>query len=350
MDHGHAPPLPLPPPAGPAPQEAAWRRWRHPVVRDLAWVLASPPLLQPRDSGLRWLNTAWGERAFRASADWLAALDRHPAPLHEVLAKRPGRLGTYFETLLLFWLSWPGNPLYRLVGHNIPVRTRTRTLGELDFLVEERQSGALQHWEVAVKFYLGVAPGGAHHDWIGPGLRDRLDLKVERLLQHQLGLTSRPEALGLLRHMGLPLPAPVCLLKGRLFYPPAARPADWAPAGAAPGHQTGWWMPQAAFLEQHGNAALRWIRLPKEHWLTPVDLTGDTPDPNGHVPHGQVPDRHVPNGHVPIGDPMTANRLLEALQAANDNRAAAVVGLLDGQEVTRGFITPAGWPSTPESA
>jgi hypothetical protein len=341
MDHG-TPPSSLPAPAEPAPQEASWRRWRHPVVRDLAWVLASPPLLQPRGTGLRWLNTAWGERAFRASEDWLAALDQHPAPLHDLLTKRPGRLGSYFESLLLFWLSWPGNPLYRLVGHNLAVRTKTRTLGELDFLVEERQSGTLQHWEVAVKFYLGVAPGGAHADWIGPGLRDRLDLKVERLLQHQLGLTTRPEAVGLLRHMDLPLPVPVCLLKGRLFYPSGARLADWAPEGSAPGHQTGWWMPQAAFLEQHAGTPLRWIRLPKEHWLTPVDLRMR----DAHA----VPDGHVPDRHVTIGDALEAGRLVETLLAANDNRAAAVVGLLDGQEVSRGFITPAGWPNPLEPA
>ncbi|MDF3029504.1 MAG: hypothetical protein K0R03_62 [Moraxellaceae bacterium] len=331
MDTGRDPAA-LPLYETPALREATWRRWRHPVVRDLAWVLASPPLLQPSGTGLRWLNDAWGERAFRASEGWLAALDQHPAPLRDVLARRPGRLGTYFETLLLFWLSWPGNPLYRLVAHNLPVRTKTRTLGELDFLVEERASGALQHWEVAVKFYLGVAPGGAHAGWIGPGLKDRLDLKVERLLQHQLGLTSRPEAVGLLRHLGLPMPKPVCLLRGRLFYPPHSDLAAWAPDGAAAGHLTGWWMPQQDFLALYADAGLQWIRLPKEHWLTPVDL--DAPDTDA----------------VPIGASLEANRLVEALRAAADNRAAAVVGLLDRQEVTRGFITPADWPSILEPA
>lgn len=316
----------------PASRETAWRQWRHPVVRDLAWVLASPPLLQPGGATPRWLNEAWGERAFRASTDWLAALERHPAPLHDVLAKRPGRLGTYFETLLAFWLGWPGNPLYRLVGHNLPVRSRNRTLGELDFLVEDRASGELQHWEVAVKFYLGVAPGGDYASWIGPGLKDRLDLKVAHLVRHQLGLTARPEAAGLLRHLGLPMPTPVCLLRGRLFYPPGVRLGDWSPAAAAPGHSTGWWMSRPDFLARFAEAGLHWIRQPKEHWLAPVDLAATDDEA------------------VPIGEPQEAFRFVEALEAANDNRAAAVVGLLGRQEVTRGFITPAAWPRPLEPA
>ncbi|MFZ5560419.1 MAG: DUF1853 family protein [Pseudomonadota bacterium] len=334
MDNTPALPFDLPLCQEPAPVETNWRRWRHPVVRDLAWVLASPPLLQPHGSGsgIRWPDAAWSERAFRASEGWLAALDQHPAPLREVLARRPGRLGSHFETLLAFWLAWPGNPLYRLVGHSLPIRSKNRTLGELDFLVEERASGELQHWEVAVKFYLGVTPGGAHAGWIGPGLKDRLDLKVERLLQHQLGISRRPEAVGLLRQLGLPLPAPVCLVKGRLFYPPRARLADWAPDGAAPGHLTGWWMPQAGFLSLYADAGLQWIRLPREHWLTPVDLSSPA------------------NAAVPIDEPQAARPLVEGLQAGNDNRAAAVVGLRERREVTRGFITPAEWPQFLEPA
>lgn len=322
-------------------QSGRWERWRHGAVRDLAWVLASPPLLRPSDKGVRWLNTAWGERAFRASEEWLEALDRHPAPLLDSLSRRNDhRLGSHFEALLAFWLGWPGNPLYRLVGHNLAVRSNNRTLGELDFLVEERQSGELQHWEVAVKFYLGVAPGGDHAHWIGPGLKDRLDLKVDRLTGHQLALSRRPEGAGLIRHLGLPAPTPVCLLKGRLFYPAALtgqeRSESWAPLAANPGHLQGWWMPQDDFLRQHAGDALRWIRLPKQHWLTRV------------VPTSL-------NATVTIGDAQSADDFVEGLRQSADNRAAAVIGLSgdsphDFREVTRGFITPAHWPQLPDSA
>lgn len=309
---------------GAAAQEP-WLAFRHAAVRDLVWTLASPPLLRPAGKSPRWINTAWGERALRASADWLKALDRHPAPLLDALAKRSDhRLGSHFEGLLAFWLAWPGNPLYRLVGHNLAVRSNNRTLGELDFLVEDRQSGELQHWEVAVKFYLGVAPGGEHRHWIGPGLKDRLDLKVDRLIDHQLALSRTAEGAGLIRHLGLTPPTPVCFFKGRLFYPPDVPQADWAPQAAAADHLTGWWLPQQAFLDRHGDSGLYWIRLPKEHWLTPVAAD------------------------VPIGDAGDAAAFIETLRASADNRAAAVIGLArdnnNYREVTRGFITPPDWP------
>lgn len=302
-----------------------WQRWSHPVVRDLAWVLASPPLLNMRVPGVRWLNTAWCERAYQASRHWLEALDRDPSLLIAMLAQRGDpRLGSYFEALLAFWLMWEDNPLYRLVGRNLAVRAKNITLGELDFLVEERQSGELQHWEVAVKFYLGVAPGGELAHWVGPGLKDRLDMKVKRLLEHQLALSHTPEGRGLIRHLGLAVPQPVCLLKGRLFYPPDTG-AEWQPHCAAPGHLTGWWMSQVDFLARYTRENLHWIRLPKEHWLTEVAPP------------------------VRIGDVQTAEQLVETLVQTADNRAAAVIGLSRDDEsqfheVTRGFVTPADWP------
>lgn len=309
--------------------DSAWRPWRHALVRDLAWTLASPPLLAPDDPATRWLDADWGHRALAASHDWLAALDRDPTPLRQAMALRQGRLGSYFESLLDAWLAWPGNPLYRRLHHGLAVRQDKLTLGELDFLVEERATGEVQHWEVAVKFYLGIAPGGSPSSWVGPGQKDRLDLKLERLLRHQLPLADLPEARRLLADLALPSPRPVALVRGRLFYPADACLADWRPAAAAPGHGKGWWMPAAAFLRRFSDAGLRWMRLPREHWLAPVDIT---PGSDG----------------VRIGEPQSAAALVEAWQASADNRAAAVVGLAEGREVTRGFITPDPWPRNPD--
>lgn len=310
-------------------EDSPWRQWRHALVRDLAWSLASPPLLCPDDPATRWLDAAWGRRALAASLDWLAELDRDPRPLQQALTLRQGRLGSYFEGLLDAWLAWPGNPLCRRLHHGLAVRRDKLTLGEFDFLVEDRESGDVQHWEVAVKFYLGIAPGSAPANWVGPGQKDRLDLKLDRLRRHQLPLADLPEAQALLQSLGLPRPRPVGLVRGRFFYPADACLADWTPRGAAPGHLKGWWMPAAAFLSRFPDAGIRWMRLPREHWLAPVDLT---PGSDG----------------VRIGEPQSATALVEAWQAAADNRAAAVVGLADGLEVTRGFITPPQWPRKPE--
>lgn len=312
---------------------APWQSFETQFVRDMAWVLGSPSLLAPTHSRtpsgqpVHWLDHAWSERALSVSLDWLKALDQQPAPLLEVLAGRDSRLGRYFENLLGFWLAWPDNPLYRIVGQSLPVRSNNRTLGELDFLVEDRLSGELQHWEVAVKFYLGIQPGGAWKHWVGPALADRLDLKINRFMTHQLALPDTPECREMLHQLGLSSPAPVCMLKGRLFYPESAGIRDWAPINASPDHLKGWWMHRAEFLQRYAGRSLRWILLPKPNWLTPV----------------------APG--VSIGDSLDAHALIEHIRQAPDNRAIAVIGLdhhpLYSQhhhEVTRGFITPPGWP------
>lgn len=343
--------------------EQRWRQWQHAVVRDMAWVLASPPLLAPVSlppKKVRWLDTAWADQAYLLSETWLAGLDRNPAPLLQVLAQdNDHRLGSYFESLLAFWLSWPANPLYRLIAHGLAIRNDNRTLGELDFLVEDRHSGEIQHWEVAVKFYLGIRAGRAQKNWIGPGMRDRLDLKVRHLLDHQLPLASTPVAAQLIRDMGLAPPVAVCLLKGRLFYPPEVDRKIWAPTSASPHHPSGWWMPQADFLKRYGDSTLRWIRLPKENWMTPVQTDATA---------AQLY-QLAKNPTVSISDALNARDFVESLRQSPDNRAIAVIGLLpdanrgghgnhtqdpntqvadvlNHQESTRGFITPPLWPNT----
>ncbi len=155
-------------------------------VRDLAWVLLSPPLL---DEG-------WQQRhplsasAWWASpdllADWLRQLDRQPAPLQDWLARHSiRRLGLYYERLWQFaLLNAPG---VELLAANLPVRQAGHTLGELDLLL--RDAEGVFHLELAVKFYLGLAGDGQAHDrWLGPDSQDRLDLKIAHLCQRQLPL------------------------------------------------------------------------------------------------------------------------------------------------------------------
>lgn len=305
---------------------APWLRWRHQAVRDLAWALASPPLLQPAGShdDARWLGQTWCDRALSASLDWLATLDADPTDLLAHLAREHDhRLGSHFESLLAFWLSWPGNPHYELVARNLPVRAEGRTLGEFDFLVRERGSGEWQHWEVAVKFFLGVQPGGQARHWIGPGLRDRLDLKLERLRTHQLRLALGPAGRRVLAEHGLPSARPVCLVKGCLFYPADAAVADWAPRDAATGHLQGWWQDHAGFLARWGDTGLDWLRLPKANWMTAVLADASMAQP---------------------AQPQDIRALLAGLPVAGGRSAVCVIGLRDGREVTRGFVVPAGWP------
>lgn len=72
---------------------------------------------------------------------------------------------------------------YQVVAEEIQLIANRRTLGAIDFIVQHQSN--YQHWEVAIKFYL------LHDDhWYGPDSRDRLDLKLNHMLNHQLAMSA----------------------------------------------------------------------------------------------------------------------------------------------------------------
>ena len=118
--------------------------YKNPLVRDLAWALSSPPLLQRSDPHVRWLENGWFKQISGQYGDVLEQLDEDPRPLREIVdAQKDRRLGTYFETLWRFWLN--SNPCYRLLFANLPLHSDSRTLGEFDFLVKDIETGKTLH-------------------------------------------------------------------------------------------------------------------------------------------------------------------------------------------------------------
>jgi len=251
------------------------RQLRHPLVRDLAWTLLSPALLD-RVDGLQPRHplraSGWAAQPARL-ARWLQALDRQPQALQ---AQTPGangnRLGRYYEELWQFALGQA--PGIRLLAANLAIRDHGRTLGELDLLLEDDEG--LQHVELAVKFYLGPAQadGRTPGDWLGPGRLDRLDLKLEHLLQHQLPLPTRPEARALLQPLSARPPHSSLWLGGYLFYPwptPCSAPAS---AGAL--HLRGHWVQRRDWPAWRAAARPgRWQPLARLRWLAPSACSAD---------------------------------------------------------------------------
>lgn len=284
-----------------------------PVVRDLAWALSSPPLLVPRDD-FDWPPASAYQALCETYAEHLRALDSEPSALHEaVLASRSGRLGQYFEALWRFWLRT--NPDYALCAHNLPIRVAGETLGELDLLVQDRHTGLRQHWELAVKFYLGI---GDTHDtsaWLGPNVQDRLDRKLQRLRTHQLPLLRHPATQEILMRNGWYISRQRVILKGRLFYP-LSRTAD-APDTAATDHLRGWWARATEFHARFADEALRWRPLTRQDWLAPVH-------------------------RAQAAEPFTTAQVVQRLGSAS--RPVCVAGFLEADECTRGFIVPLSWP------
>lgn len=291
----------------------ATRLWHTPAVRHLAWLCQAPPLLgegplfRPADA----LPDNWMTR--------LIALDEAPAPLLAWLEQAPSRrLGHYFERLYAYWLEhllgWP------ILLQNQPIRdSRGRTLGELDFIVQNPVTGAAEHHELAVKYYLGLAEPGRVR-WYGPNAIDRLDLKRDRLLNHQSRLTALPETRQLLAKFDLegPLPARI-LMPGNLFHP-LGHPSPEVPPWVNPQHERGHWL---RWTELAGVDRSDWVALHKPDWLGPVQSRR----------------------------PPCPEALAAQLQRMEANQRATLFARLarreDGEgydEVARYFVVPESWP------
>ncbi len=234
--------------------------------RNLLWVAASPPLLAPH---------AETPSDFTFSDTQLAYLCSDPAGrcLHQQLQKnRSHFLGTYYESLWSFLIQACSD--LDLVAQNLQVNHDGKTVGEFDFLVQDKRRRRLLHQEVAIKFYL-YDPSTQPGRWRGPNARDRLDLKLAKLRDQQLNLSQNPSALHTLREMQLTVFATQFQIQGYLFYPHTGTPPqDESPLH--PDHQRGLWYypaPLIAHLEQRDkrhDEGIGWqILHDKRQWLAP---------------------------------------------------------------------------------
>lgn len=297
---------------------------RDPTVRDLAWAIGSPGLVEPSHPDYlgRTVDDAWCSAQLQASAAWLAALDLSPSSLHRFVAARPTRrLGHYFETLLAYWLAHM--PDTQLIATNLQVQDEQRTLGEYDFLFRDA-ADAVCHWEAAVKFYLQVEPLAEQRAFIGPGTRDRLDLKLERVFQHQLLLGQTPVGQQALPQ-GLLLDKAQAFIKGYLFYH-VATCNPTAISGVSAAHLSGWWARHTVEAVPQTSIENRWVILPRLRWLAPVRLAEDA-EVMSHASLNRQLDEHF--------------RLRnEALLVAELGRTETG----EWQEISRGFVVCSSWP------
>ncbi|MFG6177201.1 DUF1853 family protein [Halomonas sp. THAF12] len=259
--------------------------WRHPLVRDLAWLLQAPDLLTLERPG-RPAPAELGLPDDDALADYLGRLETAPERLERYVGGTlQGRMGHYHERLWQFLLDTaPGT---RLLTHNLAVLRDRRTLGELDMLYAVAADPTPVHFEVAIKYYLGLPEGpGDECDqarWIGPGGLDSLAIKRRHLETHQLPLAHTPAAReALAERLGAPVPhlRQRLAMPGVLFYPwHASLPS---PRAAGTDHHRGHWLhwrdwPQlrATYPRTAGGVWLckpHWLALPHPQRLPPLEV------------------------------------------------------------------------------
>jgi hypothetical protein len=302
------------------------------AVRDLAWACFSPGLLhswQLADDGHNVADC--GLALTPARSCWLDQLDSEPGALHDYLAGKPGkRLGIYFERLWHFYLEQ--DPEIDLIAHNLAVRDQGRTLGEFDIIYWCHQRQRHYHLELAIKFYLGqrlntsVESVSHWHEWLGPNNHDRLDLKLEHLLQRQIRLAERPLARECLADLGVHDPVQEIAIKGYLFQPSDdALPAPFGYNSQCP---LQCWYPLDAMSESLGHLRSEYyLLLDKARWISPVQV--------------QEKDELLSRSEL-------VERLQSLLAASPRARLVAAVDAT-GRELSRFFVTPNDWPDRSEN-
>jgi hypothetical protein len=254
------------------------------LQHDLHWLIGSQPLMSATEE----VGIFKPQDAAPGANQLASLLSTYPAqPAY--------RLGKHFEDCVA--RLFESSSTHHIAARNIVIQTPARTVGELD-LIYQNSSAEVVHLELAIKFYLLSKGGTQLADFIGPAGHDRLDLKWDRLRQHQLPLSHTTLVLDFLQHQGVPLPTrQKLLLTGMLFY----AYENWQSTtveniGLNPDHHRGWWLEHHELdqlqpiqdpdgdLDGDLDRGMRrgFIILPKWHWIGGPKHYGE-PQPIDHT-------------------------------------------------------------------
>jgi hypothetical protein len=134
----------------------------------------------------------------------------------------------------------------------------------------------VEHWEVAVKFYLLLGDRETWQCWVGPNQRDRLDKKVNRMRDHQLTLSARVEGRAAWSGLGVKaIQRCYGLLKGSFF-------TEWGGPEEGPTHSVsaarGRWADVGMFdALQDAYSESLWVKREKPFWLAPARIESGCP-------------------------------------------------------------------------
>ncbi|ERL56413.1 DUF1853 family protein [Psychrobacter aquaticus] len=209
--------------------DTRWNAYQRPYVRDLAYVLACPNVLT------QWLDFALHQNthevAIHSASFWQQQFDAYRQRLAELdttnayqvltryLLKRPSpnRLGFHFEGLLSFWLedgfARKLHP-YETLANNVQLYNGKQTTGELDLILYNHEEKLVEHWELAIKFFMGSAPF-APENWVGINSKDNLQRKMTHMQTKQF----RSVWVDTENHGQVKIDKRYGIIKGRFFLP-----------------------------------------------------------------------------------------------------------------------------------
>ena len=237
----------------------AWQHFQHPLVRQLAFAVGSPNLLSQLPDELEVVHafelhdTQTWQQHLQNYYPRLEYLDQHPEALQQFVQQlKSTRLGLRFEMLIWFWLLDDAYHPYQLLGHSIQKIEGAKTLGELDFLLLNTDTGLIEHWEVALKYYLAEADFSLPN-WYGLNRTDTLIRKMKHFTQKQFQFD---EALDQQIHQRF------CILKGQLYLP-VNRADQTLPDWVNTQRRIGLWG------QQIPDPTANFYRLQRNEWIYP---------------------------------------------------------------------------------
>ncbi|MDD1792945.1 DUF1853 family protein [Enterovibrio sp. ZSDZ42] len=204
------------------------------VTRDIEWISSAPPIVQMSSHSFD--DDFWSGLV---PAIWPGYTGGH-------------RIGFYYQWLVCQCIE--SHPKYQLVTEEIQVTKDGRTLGAIDFVVKN-PAGELEHWEVAIKFYLAFGT-----DWHGPNAKDTLAKKYEKMAHQQLQL-SESEAYQT-QYPELPIKHRKLLMQGRLYTNPFILEPEIPFPSVTAESVSGYWCWPSQLPED-----LRFYHLQRHQWL-----------------------------------------------------------------------------------
>lgn len=255
-----------------------WLAYKRPQVRDLAYAIACPPILSSVPAELttafnanpiELTTTAFWQKHYFRYVPKLNYLERNSRELNCFLAKNYTslRLGSRFEALLMYWFQDTEYHPFRLIAHNIQLFDAHKTIGELDFILLNTLTNEIEHWEVAVKFFLGEAPFSPAY-WKGLKGADNLLKKTTHMLTKSLGYDEV-----IIGGKTYPINKRVAVIKGRFFIPDHQQreyelaQIDWL----NPNLPVGKWFNHIPNFAINQTDEYQWRRGKRVEWLTKRD-------------------------------------------------------------------------------
>lgn len=247
-----------------------WKNYQTPIVRQLAFAIASPNLIHSFPHDIRVKKNI----DFHTLTDWqtfylayqprLIELDHNSTELLNFLTQiKSTRLGLRFEALLWFWLQDTQNQYFELLGHSIQSHQNGKTLGEIDFLVKNQQTHEIEHWEVCLKYYLAEQDLSLY-TWIGLNPNDTFAQKLTHLSDQHFQFESA---------LGHKIEKRKVVIKGQLYLPyvyHSSQPLHAIPLWINTERRLGSWL-------NHIPKTNDFIRLSRLEWLCPNALPTSTP-------------------------------------------------------------------------